>query len=217
MPADGILRTASGFAYRVTDTDKIWLARAAKYEGRGDAVFTIWSLAQRFAEIHGPRFPTLKSVVLAYSQPVNPIWARTGSMCAPGGEYAGTDYCAPSRLDVRDRAARDPSPETLPIVEAWVRGEIPNPIPRGSEFAAPDVAQGCLERGQCVRVVKASENWYLTTRTTEGWPRSFVTISGTGESLPWGALLGAAAAAVGLGLGVAAFASRPKRRRRRRG
>jgi hypothetical protein len=233
VPADGILRSSDGFAYAVTPDDAQWLARAAKYEGRSDARFTIWALAQRFVEIGGPgtRYPTFKHLIRAYAQPVNPIWMRDGSMCRPGGDWYGRcrdDYCPceEPRLQVRDRAAVDPSSETMPVVQAWLRGEVPNEVPRAVHYAAGFIVRPQLESGELPDLVRAGDgNWYATTARSAAWPRSYVTISGVGERSSWGGAmaigLAVAAVAIGAGLGAGVVGSiprsrfpRPRRRRR---
>lgn len=229
MSVDGVLRSADGFAYQVTPDDALWLARAAKYEGQSDARHTIWALAQRFVEIGGPgtRYPTFKTLIRAYAQPVNPIWMRDGSMCRPGGSWYGRcrgDYCPCEevRLRRRDQAAADPAAETLPIVQAWVRGEVPNEVPRATHYAAEFIVAPQLESGELPDLVRAGDgNWYATTPRSRDWPRNYVTISGTGEGArSWGLLLGGVASVAAIGVGVALGTGalgrrRPARRRRR--
>jgi hypothetical protein len=168
--------------YRITGDDRLWAARAAHFEGGHDPADTLWTWTQRFAlparrRIHG----TLSGLIKAHSQPVNPIWRRDGSKCRPGGSHHNHDYCAERRLVNRDRAATMSFSETRPEVQqkvnAWANGQLPNPVPRSVDFAAPNVTRSFLGRNPGSRLLKEAGNWFVGTRTSLGWPDGHVTIS----------------------------------------
>lgn len=174
------VRTPDLPAYRITADDRLWAGRAANFEG-GDPADTLWTWTQRFSVPAMRRnFPTLKALIQAHSQPVNPIWRRTGSMCRSGGRYAGTDHCAERRLAARDRAATmsfsELRPEVQAKVDAWARGQLPNPVPRSVDFAAPSVAQSFLNRTAGSQLLKQAGNWFIGTRESLRWAPDHVTI-----------------------------------------
>lgn len=206
MTSVGTITSEAGFVYELTEDDLLWLARAAKYEGRNE-VATMWALAQRFVEVRemgSTRYPTLKSLVLAYAQPVNPIWRRDGSMCRPGGTWydrcndAGYCPCAENRLDVRDRAATDPVPDQLALARAWARGQVPNPVPRAVHYATRWLVEPKLESGELHTLVLDDDNWYASDDTSAAWSVNHVRVSGTGARPNVGLW-------VGLGLGATAL------------
>jgi hypothetical protein len=65
-------------SYQLTEADVFKLAQAAQHEGRPTRA-VIWTLIQRFAWIY-PAKRTLKGLVEAYSQPINPGWLPGGSL-----------------------------------------------------------------------------------------------------------------------------------------
>ncbi len=204
MTALGTITSEAGFRYDLTADDLQWLARAVKYEG-GNELATMWALAQRFVEVReggSSAYPSFKSLIRKYAQPVNPIWMRDGSMCRPGGNWYDRcrgDYCPceERRLAVRDRAAVDPAEEQLALARRWAAGEFPNPVPRAVHYAAPFVVRPQLESGELTSLVLGddNDNWYATDATSQRWSKDHVRVSGTGAG---GFPLGAA---VGLGLG----------------
>lgn len=194
------LRSATGYTLRITPEDLLWLARAVQFEG-GSTAATIWTYAQRAALYE---VPSLAGLVRAHSQPVNPIWA---SMDAEGCQRAPS-RCTPEQLATRARAASIPWSELSPLVRAkviaWARAELPNPVPRATDFAAPEVSRAFLQRHPGSYVVLRAGNWYIAEAESARWPKAFVKVVQGGRvssesALPsWtkGALWGAAAAAL---------------------
>lgn len=194
----GTIRTSDGWSYRLTPEDVLWLARAAKYEG-GSKPATLWTYAQRLA-LH--RSMSMTDLVRGHSETVNPIWASvTGSGC-----QRVPSECTPDRLATRARAASATwdSLSTAPTVLAWAQAQVPNPVPRATDFAvdAPGnpVVTNFLARHPDAHVVLNSGNIYIAEGATSSWPADFVTIEYNGRVVGAGSSI---LMDVGIGLGVA--------------
>lgn len=201
MTARPTITTSDGWAYELTPTDLLWAARMIKGEG-GNSAAVLWTMASRLAMMRGRSFTDL---IRGYSQPINPAWSRAGARCGPGGSAAGTDACAPARLDARDRiSSLQPSdmPVQWDLVQRWAAGGVPNPAPRAVEFATPEVVGTCIlgHHGDCARVVLVAGNAYASSSSSDGWPESYVRVSGAGDA-PSSSWLGPA---VGLAIAFAA-------------
>ncbi len=202
MPAYATIVTPTLPPYRITSDDRLWAARAAQFEGH-DAADTLWTWTQRHAlPNYRRRYPQLKDLIRAHSQPVNPIWQRTGTKCRPGGQYAGTDHCTEGRLRRRDAAAALPfdavRPDVQHAVAAWAEGRLPNPVPKSVDFAAPGVAQSFLRRVPGSQLVKQAGNWFISTTESQGWQPGHVSMRpATGAARIMGPLFDARAKAGG--------------------
>ena len=184
------ITSKNGYSYQITPDDVLWLARSVQFEA-GNYAATAWTYAQRMAM---SRSRSLKGMVQAHSQPINPIWRRDGSKCRPGGTYHGRDECSESRLTARDRAASLPWSQVRPgvreVIVKFVTGQLPNPVPRAANFANAPVTQGYLSRNPESRVILRDGNWYITEERTNDWPDDFVTITGSsGRSILFFTLL----------------------------
>lgn len=189
-PSLSKITSKNGYSYQITPDDVLWLARSVQFEA-GNYAATAWTYAQRMAM---SRSRSLKGMVQAHSQPINPIWRRDGSKCRPGGTYHGRDECSESRLTARDRAASLPwsqvRPEVREVIVKFVTGQLPNPVPRAANFANAPVTQGYLSRNPESRVILRDGNWYITEERTNDWPDDFVTITGSsGRSILFFTLL----------------------------
>jgi hypothetical protein len=195
------IQSKAGYRYQITPEDVIWLARSVQHEA-GNYAATAWTYAQRMAMAPN-RWSSLKVLLQAHSQPINPIWRRDGSKCRPGGSFHGRDECSESRLNARDRAASltwaQIRPEVRDVVVKFVTGQLANPVQRAANFANPPVTEGYLSRNPASRVVLRDGNWYITEASTNGWPEDFVTIAATvgssGLTALWSVILGAAGGA----------------------
>lgn len=81
--------------YIITNEDRLWLMRMCIGEcgEKADAVrWPIWAMLNRFL-LHPKQeqWPTLTSLLRAFSQPINPKWI--GEYCAVGGKGYGTKAC----------------------------------------------------------------------------------------------------------------------------
>jgi hypothetical protein len=179
--AYGTIVTPGLAPYRITSDDRLWAARAAHFEGGHDPADVLWTWTQRYALPNfRRRYGSLRELIQAHSQPVNPIWRRDGSKCRPGAPYHGTDHCAERRLANRDRAARMPFSELRPEVQqkvtAWAKGQLSNPVPTSVDFAAPGVSQSFLGRNPGSQLVKQAGNWFIATAQSRGWAPDHVQI-----------------------------------------
>lgn len=205
MTTYGRIETADGYSYQITPDDVLWLARSVSHEG-GNRAATIWTYFQRQAALR--RTSSLASLVLGHSQPVNPAWRRDGAKCRPGGPYYGRDECSERRLAARDRAATMPweqiPAETRNLVLAAATAQLPNPVPKATDFADARVSTGFLGRNPGAGIVLQDGNWYLYESRSARWPANYVSvrlgdrvasdgISGGGSSALFAVLLGAAA------------------------
>jgi len=178
------IRSQTGFRYRITRDDVLWMARMAVYEG-GDAADSLWALTQRYVwfEERGTYYARLADLAQAFSQPINPRWTAEGDFCAPGGKYHGTDYCSPARL-ARRQAAREASldyladkdPDSVARTVAWAQGMLPNPLPLATNWAAPKVAQGYLDRNPDADLLLKRGNWFIVDKGAQSWAPDHVFI-----------------------------------------
>jgi hypothetical protein len=194
----GEIVAQNGLHYQITPEDLLWLARSVQHEG-GNPAATAWTYAQRLVLF---RSSSLLRLVQAHSQPVNPIWRRTGEKCRPGGPYHGRDECAESRLAVRDRAATMPwdsiRPSIRDLLVRWAKADLENPVPRATDFANAPVSRGFISRNPGTRTVLMDGNWYLSEgpssapgQGSNAWPANFVTIRYNGreaQSSSWARL-----------------------------
>lgn len=173
-PSDlGKIRAKSGYEYQITPEDVLWLARSVQYEG-GDHASTIWTYAQRQAKYR--RGSSLRSLVQAHSQPINPLWATPGA----GKCIEHPDRCTPTQIERRRRARTtawaDIAPSVREKVLAWAKAELGNPVPRAIDFADETVSRSFMRRNPGTRVVKKAGNWYLATPDVLDWDADHVTM-----------------------------------------
>lgn len=183
------IESVAGDHYRLTPDDAEWVIRMAVYEG-SDPIPVLWTMAQRWVlfRYQGKQLTKFASFLRAFSQPINPKWARAGEFCRAGGEYAGRPECSEDKLIRRERAQTEPlastiarSPELASAAIAWLRGEAPNPVPRATDFAQEPVAESFLERHPEAEAILRepaascpSCNVMIVTEDTARWPVNFV-------------------------------------------
>ena len=185
--------------YEITESDLLWLGRAAQGEG-GSAAAVIWSWLQRFAlPSYRRSFPTLTLLVRAHSQAVNPRWMRGGDFCAADSRHAGTAPCAEALLDRRERnATRDPSafsPEVKAAIAALRKGSLANPVPRAVDFASHELVESYIRNHPGSRAVSVDGNWHVIYAESARWPDGYVAL-GPGSS--WPIVLGSFAAGLAI-------------------
>jgi len=178
------VRTGDGaISFRLTPDDVLWTARAASREADQEAPITTWAFTQRavlFKQQLGDQ-ATYTGVLRSFSQPINPIWARDGAMCRPGGKYHGEPECSEAKLQAREwytnatwEQLGAKHLQVLQVVAQWAKGKLPNPVPRVTNFAAPSVAQSFLSRNPRARLFYKGDNWYIIDAGAVGWPDSYV-------------------------------------------
>ena len=133
--------------YQITPTDLLWLGRAcigevnesaSAWESNATRVAgaaILWALLQGFLSRGYRNYGSLTAFARAYCQPINPRWAAGGDLC-----LENQDACTAAQIARRARIAGT-SWEALPqrvrwLVEAWGRGEVPNPVPGLTDWRA---------------------------------------------------------------------------------
>lgn len=188
------IRSLDGDGYQLTSHDAELAVRMAVFEG-GDPAMTLWTLAQRWVLFSGRlRKRGIKyragfgDLIEEFSQPLNPAWLASGEFCRPGGKYAGTDYCSAEKLARRAHAQHDPldvvrakDPAAFETALAWLRAEVPNPVPRGTNFSVPRVAESYISRLPGAREIARTPadtcpacNVILSEPDAANWPSDFV-------------------------------------------
>ena len=200
-------KTADGkVSYTPTQKDMLYLGVAAYGETHGSHQVDewgdmMWVWLNRFMLIKNrTKFPTLASMVSAHSQPVNPIWRRTGSKCTSGDSPSN---CTENNLQWRDKMKGFLDREEIPssvksTVEAFVEGGIcPTRGGPWLDFAANTVAK---KYGTQLN----AQNWFLNLKQLERSTlmKAFSTSRVVGYKTPCISLLGGLlwAAIIGLGL-----------------
>lgn len=196
------IRSLDGDGYQLTPHDAELAVRMALFEG-GDPAYTLWTLAQRWVLFsgrmrkrgikYGKSFGTL---IQEFSQPLNPDWLASGAFCRPGGKYAGTDYCSPDKLARREHAQNDSlelvhakDPAAFDVAVAWLRAEIKNPVPRGTNFSVPHVAANYVKHTPGTRELARTPpdtcpacNVILVEPDAANWPSNHVSlVAATGQ------------------------------------
>lgn len=196
------IRARDGWTYRITEGDRMWLARAVDGEG-GEPGDVIWAYLQRLA-LTGFRRMTLSQLVQGHSQAINPDWSEGGRFCAPGGPSADLDVCSDARLARRaiNRAKSwgDLAPATRMAIEALDAGRLPNTVPRAVDFATRNLSERFVDShpGSAISVCRG--NCFIVTPESRVWPDAFVQIgSSRSRALAWGLGIGAAVGVAGLG------------------
>jgi|GEM_PF-5027341 len=139
--------------YRLTDVDKLWLARAllgevsesaARWQDsetkRGGAA-VCWAMAQNFSLIRGPgdavpRYSSFTLLLKAYCQPINPKWASSRTQKCREHPAACTERHLTRRRRVSTATLASMPAGLLDLVDQWVAGQIVNPIPGMTDWHA---------------------------------------------------------------------------------
>lgn len=129
-------------SYQVTDTDRVWLARALWREGAPRSAVG-HTLLQRFASLY-PRYSTLTKFLRAYCQPLSTKWFPTGyrhKRKVAKLRKAGQTKRAKAEIEAaRRRTVYSRTPwEQIPIqyrqiTDRLLAGRVPNPVPAAEHF-----------------------------------------------------------------------------------
>jgi len=192
------IQSRTGEDYKLTPLDAEWAIRMGIFEG-SDPIPVLWTMAQRWVlfRAQGKGYKTFAAFLRDFSQPINPKWLRTGEFCKPGGAYAGKGPCSEDKLARRAFAQTAPLSQimlrdqtTVNTVVSWLKGEIPNPVPRATDFAQEPVAEGFLERNptaEAILRVPANGcpncNVMIVTDATQRWPADYVWIAAANGNL----------------------------------
>lgn len=145
---------ANGWRYELTWDDMLWLARMLNAEPNAGAPkiewdALLWHYAQRHAWRNegnqrinsGPMrgYNSFTAAIRLHSQPLNPLWARDGRFCQPGGRGYGQDRCSERAFLRREQKTNiewDDIREDIKVrLLQWARGDVDNPIPGYIDFA----------------------------------------------------------------------------------
>lgn len=180
----------------ITDDDADWLARAVFGETGSDPraqAAVAWSMAQRlvyFIDQGHTTMPcrgdvppgmTFKNLIRCFSQPTSAYWLEHGTEA----QKARRRMIQTSPLSELERRR----PGLLAFVDDFVRGKVPNPVPRLADFSAPDL--GDVPRGSVV----IGGNAFFAEGASAHWPDDYVRI------VPASGLPGAAKLAGGVAIG----------------
>lgn len=210
---------AGGWRYELTWDDMLWFARMLNAEPNAGAPklewdALLWHYAQRHAWKNqknqivssGPMrgYNLFTAAIRLHSQPINPLWARGGSMCQPGGRGYGQDRCSERaflRREEKTNIEWDEIREDIKVrLLQWARGDVNNPIPGYIDFAqygarssANLIPNGATGHGYQVwgqGRVNGSNAFYKAGPAfgngqhrgrTDNWPANFVRIEFDGK------------------------------------
>jgi hypothetical protein len=143
---NGVIHGPGGFRYRLTDQDLLWLARAIWGEAdthRENGAGVAWAMAQYYATVLNrrggrPAFSTFTALLRAYCQPINPKWAsRDASGCRRRPDHCTERHLAKRRRVTGASWSEIPS-QVRQLVREFAAGQLPNPVPRMTDWAAHD-------------------------------------------------------------------------------
>lgn len=159
-------------AYVPTRTDRLWLLRAVAGEGpRHQEVAQ--ALVNRFLFLRATRphlYPTLHSLVRAYSQPVNPRWQRGGDKWEAAWERATTEkqrrtlLARHKRRDKYSRMRTFDARTTNAVRKALTVGSVDIPA-NAVHFAGP----GETRKGLQILTRPKGANWMQTSAGAKNW------------------------------------------------
>jgi hypothetical protein len=179
--------------YRITQDDLLWLAKMCAAEGNVESSpALLWALTGRFmraAKNKPGKYPTLTAMAWAFSQPINPIWSRNGSMCRPGGPYHDRADCDEHRLARRDKADAkkwsDLDSALTDVVGRWGRGLVTNPVPTAANWGSTrplrdrteSKADSYLRTNPGAKLVAVyAGNGFIAEPDTKTWPDDHVAL-----------------------------------------
>lgn len=155
----GYICYEGGTEKRITVAQAIWMAKMIDGETWGkptteDASAMLWTLIQRSA-IWNFKSWDLKRLIQGYSQPINPIWTRTGNRCREfyTDDFTGEipEQCSEKRVSRREANIAKDWADTAEIarygVLEFAAGRTQNPIVGGVGWYAPGLWRSMEEKG----------------------------------------------------------------------
>ncbi len=216
-----IVTSDGRFSYQLTDHDLLTLARSIRIESVHDRSEIAWCYVQRYAmlKVGGlDAYPTLASMIIAHSQPINPRWFPDGVNCRPGGPYHDDmSHCgqhAVNRLSHATIAWDRISLTVRSFLLKWSDCEIANPAPGAVDFRARDSGAERIISGQSTRdliyMPLPTRNAFFATARSSRWPRSYVRLEVGRKSVgerqpPWWAYALLLTTVSGIALGSAGY------------
>jgi hypothetical protein len=168
----------------LTNDDIITVAKMVEAEGAWEcelhAAVLIWAVAQRQAYFRGTQSMSFGDYIRAFSQPLNPAWARGGEYCTPPISPRNASGCQESAFVRRERFARmtwdDIRPSAKRFALKWAAGQLRNPTPGIIDFAAGNVGQN--KPGYVPAAKFGNNRFYIdTSRGTDRWTGAEVFIA----------------------------------------
>lgn len=191
-----------GGSKAITPDAVLWMAKMIHGETSGqptdaDATSMLWAIAQR-SDIWGFRTWDWQRFIQAYSQPINPIWTRTGSKCSKyyATSYTGEipDRCAERRLAKREAylkmSWKDVSPLARRMSIDFAAGKVANTVPGVVGWFDPGVWKNLEKSGgnaQEHRVLFATIDgnaYYRHSKkpNTTTWTATTIRVVGPGQA-----------------------------------
>lgn len=164
------LTSADGWAYKFTQEDWLWSIRmlvgeagAANWDERwkqleGEAI--LWTMLQRLYLLR-TIYPTYTSLILAYSQPINPKWRNRGT---------AEEQARRARFATMPASAAPPG--VVALVTRFVQGQVPGDLYTGLvHFIAPGVTPAPEAIGPVtIPGMQPRSNVFFKVSTTQNWP-----------------------------------------------
>jgi hypothetical protein len=145
----GAIYQHDDIAYEFTNQDIETLARALWGECGENAPYdhyaaVAWAMMQRWLRWPGgkgvERWPTFSQFMRAFSQPINPAWARGGAKAKANPEYA-TEAMLQRREKITNTPWQGiPGPPKLAAI-LFNNGQLANPVPDAIDFAAQSLVR----------------------------------------------------------------------------
>lgn len=198
----GTICYSDGRTRQITPDQAIWLAKMVDGETWGrpteqDASAMLWALVQR-GGVGVLVDWDLRRLTQAYSQPINPIWTRTGRKCA---EYYRNNYsgevkrsCSLKKVTRREHNISKPWEETAELARYMVlefaAGRVPNSVPGSVGWFAPRTWSSRESKGLNQKMAFHSNIdgnvYFYRTRSpdTRLWDDLHVTVVPNGAACP---------------------------------
>jgi hypothetical protein len=171
----------NGHTYSFTTGDRLWMGRMVIGEAGEsgwenpsklqDGAAVLWAVATRHmtkSTLRGSG--SLTKTIRAFAQPVNPIWAAPWGCTWFSSSWRGCcgslwGACSLRRLQRRARVRYTTwyglPPQVRELVDGFIRGSVPNPIPGYNNFAAASAISGRARASSTLPAVTIGGNTFV--------------------------------------------------------